>query len=193
MNSTSYPVNFYKSIKNVLGIEGGCTNNKYDTGGKTNFGITESLAEKYEYTPSELTQDIAIEIYYKEFWEKYNLDLIKDSEIVTEVFEFGINSGMKRGIKTLQRSFNSLHALSEDKLLTEDGILGPKTAKVINEYEHKHSLLKMQNIIQGMFYLFLAEGNKEMIKEFDNHTKTQGSFSNKQFIRGWIEKRVELK
>ena len=184
-----FSANFKFALKEVLGIEGGFVNDKNDKGGKTNFGITEAIAKKFGYSPEELTPEIAKEIYYKEFWKKYNLDLIQDKNIAKEIFEFGVNSGMKRAIKTLQRSYN---ALNIKNLLVEDGVLGPKTAATINNYKYKNSLLKMQNIIQGMFYLILAEGDKEALESFDNHQEVNGNPVNKHFIRGWINKRVEL-
>ena len=181
--------NFEFALKEVLGIEGGFVNDKNDRGGKTNFGITEATAKKFGYSPEELTPEIAKEIYYKEYWKKYNLDLIQDKNIAKEIFEFGVNSGMKRAIKTLQRSYN---ALNINGILLEDGILGNHTATAINNYKYKNSLLKMQNIIQGMFYLILAEGDKEGLHRFDNHKEVGGNPENKHFIRGWINKRVEL-
>ena len=179
--------NFEYALKEVLGIEGGFVNDKDDSGGKTNYGITESLAKQYGYDIETLTKQEAISIYYNEFWEKYKLDLIQNKDISKEVFEFGINAGMKIAIKTLQRAFNTL---SQD-ILVEDGSLGPKTATKINSYHYPQSILKIQNILQGYYYILLAEDNYTELVDFKNHKETKGG-KNKKFVRGWIEKRVKV-
>jgi len=184
--------NFDYALNKVFNIEGGYVNDKDDSGGKTNLGVTESLAREYGYKGDmkDLDMDTAKDIYKKMFWDKYKLDLIKDRDIASEVFEFGINAGMKIAIKTLQRAYNALN--DSYILLTEDGSLGPKTADAINSFKGKKILLKTQNILQGMYYIYLAEGDKDKLVYFKYHKERLGNPKNKRFIKGWINKRIEL-
>ena len=186
----SYSKNFLFALKEVLGIEAGFVDDKNDNGGATNFGIAEATAREagYQGDMKDLKKEDAISIYFKLFWKNHNLDLIENANIAKEVFEFGVNSGMVLGIKTLQRAYNALN----ENVIGEDGILGKHTAQAVNNYEHPESLYKVQNVFQGNFYLALAEGDKEAVEKIKHHTATSGNPKNKHFIRGWIEKRVKL-
>ena len=182
--------NFLFALKEVLGIEAGYSDNKNDSGGKTNYGITEATARKagFKGDMRNLTKDDAIRIYKKLFWDNVNLNLIKSPHIAKEVFEFGVNAGPKVAVKTLQRSYNALH---NNFLLKEDGKIGKLTAKAVNKYKHPKAIYKTQNIIQGMYYLGLAEKDKFLIDNVRKHTRKKGG-KNKIFYRGWINKRVNL-
>jgi len=186
----NYPQNFLYALKEVLGIEAGYVNDKLDSGGATNFGITEATAREAGYTGDmkDLTKEEAIDIYYRLFWKRYHLDLIENPEIAKEVFEFGVNAGMRLAIKNLQRAFN---ILNED-IIKEDGVLGRITAGKVNSYKDPETFLKIQNILQGMFYIGLAEADESIVENIRNHKERQGSHKYKHFIRGWIRKRVNL-
>ena len=183
--------NFNYALSKALNIEAGYSDNENDNGGKTNFGITEAAARRYGYTGSmkDLPKETAIEIYKKLYWDRYNLDLIQDKNISAEVFEFGINAGMRTACKVLQRAFN---VLSHSEILVEDGVIGKITSSKINNYEYPETFVKIQNILQGMFYIGLAEGNSEIVDMIRHHSAVDGNKKYKTFIRGWIDKRVEI-
>jgi lysozyme family protein len=183
--------NFEMALKSVLNIEAGYVNDKYDNGGATNYGITEQLARKYGYTGDmhNLSKELAIEIYKKEFWDRGKFYLIEDSRIATELFEFSVNSGdIKLAVKFLQRAYNSLN----NNIIKEDGILGPITAKYINNFKYPKLLVKMMNVFQGMYYCALVEENKIIMNDLKNHKETLGNKKYKHFIKGWINKRITL-
>lgn len=183
--------NYEIAIKSVLGIEAGFINDKYDNGGATNYGITEALARKYGYIGSmeNLSKETAIQIYKKEFWDRGNFSLIKDSRISTELFEFSVNSGnIKLAVKFLQRAYNTLN----ENNIKEDGILGPNTASKINNFKYPKLIVKMMNVFQGMFYCALSEDNKTVMNDLNNHKETNGNKKYKHFIKGWINKRITL-
>jgi len=181
---------FEYALKEVLGIEAGYTDNKNDNGGATNLGITEATARQagYKGKMKDLTKEQAIDIYKNLYWNKYKLDLIKNKDIKKEIFEFGVNSGMRIAIKVLQRAYN---ALSED-IIKEDGFLGSITAEKINNFKRPELILKVQNILQGMFYIGLAEGDRHIVFNIKHHVELKGSDKYKTFIQGWINKRIEL-
>ena len=97
-----------KIIENSLKKEGTFSNNKYDSGGKTMYGITESVARQYGYTGniSKLTKDIAIEIYSKLYWRK-EFELFEEN-IAEFLFDCNINHGYKGMSIILQKSINYL-------------------------------------------------------------------------------------
>ena len=179
--------NFQQALAEVLGIEGGYSNIAADRGGKTNWGITETLARDYAYQGemNELSQEEAEEIYRLEFWESrlLQLDLVAelDAPIARELFEQAVNTGTYGNGKRCQRVLNVLNRgelLFPD--LKVDGWLGDTTRKAIKkliEAKDSQALLLWLNIVQGCHYFQLCEGD---------HTQ-------EAFARGWGLKRVILK
>ena len=182
--------NFLRAINSLLGVEGGFVDNPNDPGGATKWGITESVARRNGYRGDmrDLSRDQAIEIYFSEYWKKPGIHTIKNGKIAGEIFEFGVNSGMHTAIKVLQRAYN---VLNKNDFLVEDGVLGPKTASKINNYKYYKSLYSIMNVLQGMYYIGLAEGDKMLVENIKHHKQAPGT-KYKTFIRGWIDKRVKI-
>lgn len=184
--------NFDKIFEDIIMIEGGYSNHPDDRGGETRYGITVAVARENGYTGSmrELPLETAKRIYEKKYFEKYNFQLIQNTKIAGELFEFTVNTGRgKLASKFLQRAYN---LLNKNIFLTEDGEIGNNTAKTVNEYKYYKSLFKVMNIFQGMFYIHLAEADMVSIEKLENHKGTHGSEKHKTFIRGWIDNRVAL-
>ena len=136
----------------------------------------------------DFTKEDALEIYYKEYWKKPHFDYIKNSKIATELFEFGVNAGVKTSVKILQRAYNLLNT---NDIIKEDGILGSITAHRVNNYKYYKSLFKVMNILQGMYYIALAENDVNLKDNILHHTEVKGG-KLKKFFRGWIDKRVNI-
>lgn len=184
--------NFERAFKELILIEGGYVDHPMDPGGKTKYGITEEVAREngYKGDMRDLPLETAREIYKVRFWDPYNLDLIKNSKIAGELFEFIVNTGDgKLASKILQRSYN---VLNKNIQLKVDGSIGPRTANTVNSYKFYKSLFKTMNIFQGIFYIALAEGDKDTIAAMRAHSGTEGSDRYKSFIRGWLDKRVSI-
>ncbi len=184
--------NFDKAFKELILIEGGYVDHPHDPGGKTAYGITEAVARDFGYVGEmiNLQLDLAEEIYSEQYWAPYNFDLIKNSKIAGELFEFTVNTGDGRlASKILQRSYN---LLNKNIQLTEDGAIGPHTAGTVNSYKFYKSLYKVMNIFQGQFYIALAEADSTTLSEMRSHQATSGSEKRKTFIRGWLDRRVSL-
>jgi lysozyme family protein len=169
---------FQKAIKETLGFEGGFVEDKDDLGGATNWGITEEVARKHGYTGEmqDFPQFKAIEIYYQDYWYKSQLhDIAKyDERIALELFDTGVNMGVRTAGKFLQRALNCLNR--EESLfpnLIVDGIIGSNTVEVLlvlGKQQDKEVLLKMLNVLQGVRYIEICE-KREV---------------NKKFVRGWF-------
>jgi lysozyme family protein len=119
--------NYNSCLQKVLKDEGGYTNDPADSGGPTNFGITLSDYRRYvdktgtALNVRNMTVDEAKIIYKSKYWDALGCDDLPSGVDYT-VFDYGVNSGLGRSRKALQR-FNSL---SGTKLI--DAINDERTA-----------------------------------------------------------------
>lgn len=166
-----YSNSFDKIFKYVLMVEGGYTDDAYDAGGKTNWGIIEEEARRHGYRGDmrNLTKDMAKEIYFKDYFKKNRLDEIKDEKIQLSVFDWLVNSG-KWGAVYFQRSLNRLGFE-----ISADGIIGSKTIKAANEADPAE-LLKTYHAMQREYY-------NNIVKKRPLQRK---------FLKGWLN-RVDAK
>ncbi len=96
------------ALKRVLVHEGGYTNHPSDPGGATNFGIT--IADYRRYVkPNATASDVrtmtlaqAKAIYRAQYWNALRCDDLA-AGIDYALFDFGVNSGVSRAAKFLQR------------------------------------------------------------------------------------------
>lgn len=100
--------NFQDCLQRVLKDEGGYTNDPSDSGGATNYGITIGDVRKYvkkNATPADvkaLTLDQATSIYKSKYWDSLDCDSLASGVDYT-CFDYGVNSGLERPRKALQR------------------------------------------------------------------------------------------
>ena len=173
-------------IDHVVGIEGGYSDNVYDSGGKTKYGITENLARRYGYygNMKDLSMEKAFDIYELEFWNPLWLDeIVKDSyDIALEIFDTAVNMGKGTASEFLQRSLNVLN--NKQKYyddISVDGIMGQNTIDAFHRYmdrrghaEGEKVLLKALNCLQGSYYIRLAEEREK----------------DETFLYGWLRARI---
>lgn len=128
----------------ILFVEGEYSNDKNDSGGETRFGIIKEEARKWGYTGDmrKLPKEKAIEIYKKDYIEKFKIDKIDHLGKKLAVFDVCVNSG-NRGVKLTQRVVNKIYIHKKELLqnnkeianilpLAEDGIMGQKTIDAVN-------------------------------------------------------------
>lgn len=128
----------------ILFVEGEYSNDKNDPGGETRFGIIKEEARKWGYTGDmrKLPKEKAIEIYKKDYIEKFKIDKIDHLGKKLAVFDVCVNSG-NRGVKLTQRVVNKIYIHKKELLqnnkeinnimpLAEDGIMGQKTIDAVN-------------------------------------------------------------
>ena len=174
-----------KVINKIIDVEGGDVDDPSDSGGATNFGITENVARLNGYTGKmkDLPRSVAYKIYTAKYWDSVRADdLEKFSEsLAHEVVDTAVNMGVSRASKFLQRSLNSLNnkgSFYPD--LTVDGQLGPATIRALGEYsgirgEHGIGvLIKCLDCLQGAYYIELTEKREK----------------DERFLYGWISNRV---
>ncbi|MEN9903419.1 MAG: Bordetella virus, partial [Pseudomonadota bacterium] len=66
---------FDAAIADLLGIEGGFSDDPADSGGATRYGITEAVARRHGYTGPmrEMPSDLARAIYRADYWDAQQL------------------------------------------------------------------------------------------------------------------------
>jgi hypothetical protein len=118
--------NFDECFSLMLVHEGGYVNNPKDPGGMTNLGVTAKNWADYTGKPAtesvmrSLTPELVKNFYKLRYWDKVNGDDLP-SGVDYAVFDFAVNSGPVRAIKTLQTCVN----------VNPDGIIGPKTMAAV--------------------------------------------------------------
>jgi len=133
-----------ESLARLLVHEGGYSNHPADPGGPTNFGITLADARRY-WKPHATAADvrdmpveIAKQIYQAHYWAPMRCDELA-AGVDYAVFDYGVNSGIGRAAKVLQRlvgvqsaSQTRVNAQSASQtrvnaLVLVDGQIGPIT------------------------------------------------------------------
>ena len=118
---------YERAMKQVFEDEGGYTNDAADPGGPTNWGITIEDARMYWKTNAtaedvkNMPKSVAEDIYRKHYADPIHYDELP-AGVDYSVLDYGINSGISRSIKVLQRLVN----------VPADGKMGPSTLSAVN-------------------------------------------------------------
>ena len=162
------PETFEIAIKEVLHHEGGYIDHPDDPGGRTSKGITQRVYEKWlgrEVTEQEmrdLTEETAIAIYKKNYWDRNRCDMVEDASspgVAYFLLDFAVNAG-RQGAKCLQKSIGA----------NPDGVIGPKTIAILKKMDADY-VLEQMHMHRQKFY--------ESLKTF------------KTFGRGWTRRNDE--
>jgi lysozyme family protein len=153
------------TIKEIIRIEGGYSNDKNDSGGETKYGIAKKSHPNIDI--KNLTKSDATKIYIDMYWNSIRGDDLTaiSTLIANEVFDTAVNLGVNRASKILQRNlnvFNNRQEYYNDILV--DGDIGNATIVTLQSYARKRFndggeevLHKMLNCLQGAFYVDLCE------------------------------------
>lgn len=123
---------FMRSIPLVLKHEGGWSDHPDDDGGATMKGITIGTYRQFidrNGTKEDLRNisDVQINKIYKErYWDAMNCDQLP-AGLDYCIFDYGVNSGINRAPKVLQRILN----------VPDDGVIGPNTLEAIKKRDTK--------------------------------------------------------
>jgi len=132
--------NFESSLVLVLKSEGGFTTDIHDNGnklpdgraGSTNLGVTQANWEAFVGHPvtwdnmRALNAETVAPFYKRKYWDVAHCDELPQG-LDYLVFDFAVNAGAGRSIKTLQTAIG----------VTADGSLGPLSLSAINNLEPK--------------------------------------------------------
>jgi lysozyme family protein len=147
--------------------EGGLSDDLYDMGGLTKYGITQ---KKYpDLDIANLTRSDAKKIYYRDYWLKIKCNVFA-APLAIVLFDSGVNCGTGSAAKWLQKSCNKLGAN-----LKIDGRIGPKTINACLALPHRKVL---DHIIAYR------------LDRYFNLTKRHPT--QMRFIRGWMRRAANL-
>jgi len=150
-------------IKDVVGIEGGYTNDPSDNGGATRYGVTQAVAMKHladlkrlfqwDGTMQNLTVPMAVWVYQSDYWDPLSGDAMialggKAPLMADLLFEAGVNMGIQVVGVFFQNVLNVLNqqaALYPD--ITVDGNVGPKSVSAFQQLIAKRPSDGLKNAI----------------------------------------------
>jgi type VI secretion system secreted protein VgrG len=129
---------FLPAVQLTLQNEGGFFHNPV-TGEIVNYGVTLAFACGNGYCSAndedfikDLTQDQAITIYQKHFWEPHNFGLFEDQNLANKAFDLTVNMGP--GDKEVDGALTLLQRAVCDcgGKCGIDGLIGPQSVAAIN-------------------------------------------------------------
>ena len=176
---------FDRFFDRILKIEGGYSDNPHDSGGKTKYGITESIARNYGYQGDmrSFSIEAAKEVYRRLYWDPLHLDDIAnfDEDVALKLGDIAVNMGPVQAAKFLQRSLNLFNRRGEKyNELVIDGVIGKASLAALKAFISQRGdqgalvLYRVLNCMQGACYIALAEHREK----------------DEEFIYGWILNRV---
>lgn len=176
-----------KVVAEIIGREGGYSNNPADSGGETMFGITVAVARANGYTGPmrDMPRAVAERILANEYCDAVSLDALEalSQPIAAEVADTAVNLGVGIAARFLQRAlnvFNKGATLYPD--LVVDGRCGPATVSALRAFlafrgrDGELVMLRGLNALQGSRYIDLAESRQK----------------DEAFVFGWILNRVVI-
>lgn len=176
---------FSEFVEDLLRIEGGYVNRSDDSGGPTNYGITQGVARAYGYRGDmrALPRSLAIRIYKEKYWDSMLLDQIEklSPSIAIKLSDIGVNCGVQRSGEFLQRILNVMNnkqALYPD--IRVDGNIGPVSVATLRKFLSIRKALgelvviRGLNCLQGSHYITLAERREK----------------DEAFAFGWLANRI---
>ncbi len=112
---------FDTAFADLIGNEGGYSNNPADPGGETMWGVTARVARAHGYAGSmrELPLSFARAIAKAEYWDAYRCDEIP-AQVAFQVLDAAYNGG------------HPAQWLQQAAVVKVDGDIGPKTLAAVN-------------------------------------------------------------
>ncbi len=168
--------NFDDAFKYTVGNEGGYTNDKYDSGGPTNWGITQHDYAVFKGRPVSAADVKAMPIsdaktiYAKSYWLPVAADKLINSGVATCMFDIGVVRGIGVPPKYAQQI-----CVNHGIALTQDGHLGPISIAAINSLDPATFIRDFSHMAENGFRSIAAR------------RPTQN-----KFLRGWVNRARRL-
>jgi lysozyme family protein len=127
---------------------------------------------------SERSLQASVKNYYKKrYWDKFLGDDISDQQVAMELYDTGVNMGLRRAVRFLQNALNLLNRNQKNyNDLIVDGWLGRQTLKVLSKHLKQDgnttALLKLMNVQQGARYVAIMVNDS----------------TQERYARGWLRR-----
>lgn len=161
-------MNFDHAIEYVLQNEGGYSDESSDRGGRTNYGITESLLQRVMPGTDirTITEDVAKSIYKQVFWDFLKLDQLPQLQ-ATCIFDVAVNAGPGEAVKIAQTACG---------FVVFDGVMGPKTIAALQHVDDDTKWLHD--------FIFAVQMHLVVIVANDS--------SQFKFLAGWLKRTLRM-
>lgn len=113
--------------------------------------------EEIEIVKNLSDSDIA-HIYQTQYWRKNECNYLEDQAVAEKLFDLSVNCGTGQAAKFFQRAINRL---LWPEVLTEDGIMGPRTIAAANRCDQVALLDRLKKEGEA-FYKDLAARRPEL-------------------------------
>lgn len=158
---------FDDCLQIIFQLEGGYSNAPGDSGGATQYGVTQATYSAWRQANGLLDQNVkyityleAANIYFGQYWKPTKCDKLP-LPVDLVVFDTAVNAGVSRAAKMLQTDIG----------VTADGVVGPATLTVVITLDAKQLAKR---------YLDAREAFYREIVEKDS--------SQQKFLHGWINR-----
>lgn len=162
---------FDRAFEHVIGVEGGYSNDPFDHGGPTKFGITQDVLASSRGKPVD-EEDVknlqlaeAKMIYRSRYWNAMELDGVKSELLQAILFDQAVNRGVAAASKSIQQLVG----------VKTDGKIGPKTLEAINGTEAK-----------ALAFHFVCAAQEAYARIVQHNT------SQSVFLVGWLRRSFKL-
>lgn len=153
---------FNRILPHTLKAEGGLTR---DHAGMTNYGITQGAYDSYNKSRKlpvksvdKITYGEVNDLYHNDFYKRPKLNLLPE-KVSGVVFDYAVNSGPGRAVKTLQEIVGT----------DVDGAIGPKTMQSVNDFIKANGEVELVNQVllkRSEFLTNLIENNPDKYGKF---------------------------
>jgi lysozyme family protein len=159
---------FQKIFDYLLKVEGGYSDDKYDSGGKTKYGIIEVEARRYGYKGHmrDMPIEVARDIYDKKYYHGNRLNEVVNDKIALSICDWIVNSETW-GAKKAQQALNIVNG-SE---LVVDGKIGNQTLFALNHVD-ADNFLQVYHELQRRFYRSIVASRP----------------TQRVFLKGWLNR-----
>lgn len=145
----NYPKAFRFAVGLTLEEEGILSDHIKDPGGLTKYGISKKTYPHLDI--ANLTKEDAVEIYYRDFWQRPGFGRIENMVIASELFDTAVNGGIGTAAKVAQRAVNRM-----GMRIGVDGDFGPVTRNALNGLAERYAI-NLLGALNGEQYLFYVE------------------------------------